>query len=113
MFGYHLDNEHTFGHHGSMKRTYVRRRRAVAAVIAIALGGALLGPVAGAVAGQRTEPAKARTYVVVPGDTLWAIASRLRPGSDPRPVIQQIQEANGVDAGALVPGQSLVIPTAG
>jgi hypothetical protein len=32
------------------------------------------------------------------------------PGSDPRSVVDAIAEANAVDAGTLVPGQTLVIP---
>jgi Tfp pilus assembly protein FimV len=113
MFGYALDTERPFGHHALMSRTYVRRRRTTAAVIAALLAGVLLGPVAGAVAGPRhvKEP-PTRTYLVRAGDTLWAIAARMQPGADPRPLIQQIQQLNGVDAGSLAPGRSLLIPSA-
>lgn len=113
MFGYALDTEHPFGHHGGMERTYVRRRRTTVAVIAVLLGAVFVGPVAGAVAGQRVVSPKPRTYVVESGDTLWAIAAKLRPGTDPRQLIQQIQQINGVRAGSLSPGQSLVVPSAG
>jgi hypothetical protein len=41
---------------------------------------------------------------------LWSIAVSRAPGSDPRPVVQAIADANRVDAGSLVPGQVLVIP---
>jgi len=114
MFGYPLDTERPFGHHVRMGRTYVRRRRAAAAVVVVLLGAVLLGPLAGAVAGPRhvTTP-RSRTYVVQAGDTLWAIATRAQPGADPRPIIQQIQQINGVDPGSLAPGQSLAIPVAG
>ncbi len=30
-------------------------------------------------------------YVVRPGDTLWAIASRVQPGGDPRPLVDRLQ----------------------
>jgi nucleoid-associated protein YgaU len=50
------------------------------------------------------------SYVVREGDTLWSIARRLAPGEDPRPLVDAISAANGVEAGALVPGQTLVIP---
>jgi hypothetical protein len=113
MFGYGLDTEHPFGQHTGMSRTYVRRRRTTLAVFVVLLGAVLAGPVAGAVAGQRVTPPKPRIYVVESGDTLWAIASRMRPGADPRPLIQQIQQVNGVEAGSLAPGRSLMIPAAG
>jgi nucleoid-associated protein YgaU len=50
-------------------------------------------------------------YVVQRGDTLWSIALNRAPGNDPRPVVQAITDANQVDAGSLVPGQVLIIPT--
>ena len=51
-----------------------------------------------------------RTVVVRPGDTLWAIAARTTPESDPRAVADAIVAANGIDAAGLVPGQRLVVP---
>lgn len=94
-----------------MSLARVRRRRLVAggllvlllSVSAPAVSGAMTGgPGRGAAAGDR--------YVVQPGDTLWSIAVSRAPGSDPRPVVQAIADANRVDAGSLVPGQLLVIP---
>jgi Tfp pilus assembly protein FimV len=110
MFDSGLDTEHAFGHYSGMSRTYVRRRR-VAVTFATALVAlALLGPVSRAVAGPGMEPASRRSYVVRSGDTLWAIAGRVAPGSDPRVVVQQILDANPVDPGSLTPGQVLVVP---
>jgi nucleoid-associated protein YgaU len=48
--------------------------------------------------------------VVRSGDTLWSIARATSPGDDPRPVVDSIAAANGIDPGSLVPGQVLVIP---
>jgi LysM repeat protein len=48
--------------------------------------------------------------VVQPGDTLWSISQRVRPGADPRETIAWIQDANAVDAVGLQAGQSLVVP---
>lgn len=78
----------------------------------VLLGAVLAGPVAGALAGPRVAPEPA-AYVIRPGDTLWTIAARLRPGADPRPLILQIQQLNDVDAGSLAPGRTLLIPPAG
>jgi nucleoid-associated protein YgaU len=74
------------------------------ATIAVAWAGPL------AAGSDGLQPVAARGYVVRGGDTLWAIAERIAPGSDPRGVVDAIAEANAVDAGALVPGQTLVIP---
>jgi Tfp pilus assembly protein FimV len=114
MFGSGLDIERPFGHDASMGRTRVRWRRLVALCAAIGLVGVLSGPVAHAVGVGGTPEAKAsRTYVVRAGDTLWSIATRFEPSTDPRVVIDAIASANGVDPGALVPGQRLSIPSVG
>lgn len=74
------------------------------------LAAAWAGPLAGAGGTVGIEPASARSYVVRGGDTLWGIAVRVAPGVDPRPVVDAISRANDVEAGELVPGQTLVIP---
>ena len=53
------------------------------------------------------------TYVVRLGDTVWRIAERLAdPGADLRPLVHGIVDANRVDPGNLIAGQTLVIPGA-
>jgi nucleoid-associated protein YgaU len=77
------------------------------------LAGAWAGPVARAVDGAPELESVARsTYLVREGDTLWSIARHVTLGEDPRPLVDAISAANGVEAGALVPGQTLVIPAA-
>lgn len=49
-------------------------------------------------------------HVVQPGETLWSIAQQVSPRQDPRPLIQAIEQANGVTAAELVPGLSLRVP---
>jgi hypothetical protein len=46
--------------------------------------------------------------VVQPGDTLWGIARQVAPGRDPRPVVDEIVEANDL-RGGLQAGQELVV----
>jgi hypothetical protein len=43
--------------------------------------------------------------VVRPGDSLWSVASRLAPGSDPRPVVDALAEAR--HGTGLVPGETI------
>jgi Tfp pilus assembly protein FimV len=50
--------------------------------------------------------------VVRAGDTLWSIAQQVRPEADPRDTVEAILEANPVESGSLVPGQSLAVPLA-
>jgi LysM repeat protein len=61
--------------------------------------------------GSAETPARVSraSYVVREGDTLWRIAREIAPGSDPRPVVDLLSAMNGVDAGRLVPGQTLVV----
>jgi Tfp pilus assembly protein FimV len=57
-----------------------------------------------------TRAATTRAYVVRPGDTLWALASRIAgPGSDPRPVVDELVAANRL-SGPLQAGSILRLP---
>src|SRR3954466_16069571 len=47
-----------------------------------------------------------RTVVVEPGDSLWSIAGRIAPGSDPRAVVDAIAEARGGTT-AVAPGETI------
>ncbi len=51
------------------------------------------------------------TVVVSPGQTVWDIARRASPGSDPRTVVAQIEQLNALpDAGSIEVGQPLFVP---
>jgi nucleoid-associated protein YgaU len=110
MFDSALDTEHAFGQHVPMTRTRVRRRRTTLSAAAVVVLTVALGPVGHALQADASVR-RPRTVVVRPGDTLWAIAARTSPGSDPRAVVDGIASANGIDAGGLVPGQRLVLPS--
>jgi hypothetical protein len=118
-----LDSERVFGNDLPMSRTRVRRRRIV---LALAFAGVVLvGPVSRAW-GRATAPDRTadqtavltrltadgavRIYVVARGDTIWAVAAGSDPGRDPRPLVDAIEHLNGLRAGDLVPGQTLLIP---
>jgi hypothetical protein len=51
-----------------------------------------------------------RSVVVLPGQSLWSIATRYEPGSDPRNVIQEIIDLNALSGTSVQPGQHLWLP---
>jgi LysM repeat protein len=76
-----------------------------ALVFALAMGPASGRSAAPAPAGS------APTLTVQPGDTLWAIASRVAPKADPRVVVQQIIDRNRLAGASVQAGQVLVLPS--
>lgn len=75
---------------------------AVAVLVGPAVGGSSPGP--------ELELAGRATVTVHSGDTLWSIARTVAPGSDPREVVDALQDVNGIDGASLVPGQVLLLP---
>jgi len=63
-----------------------------------------------AVAGADVQGPSTVAVTVQAGDTLWGIASEVDPGADPRALIAEIREINGLTQAGLVPGQVLVVP---
>lgn len=93
------------------RSTFVRRRVLVATLLAV-MAGPWIAPVRDAISGASAGPVPVSrgTYLVRPGDTLWAIAERLAPGEDPRPLVDAIVDANGLDGRSLEAGATLVLP---
>ena len=57
----------------------------------------------------RREPV--RRHVVAEGETLWEIARELvGPEGDPRPMIEEIRQANELEASMVFSGQVLRLP---
>jgi Tfp pilus assembly protein FimV len=83
--------------------SYRRRRLAALLVVATAVAALTLvvnGLLASFGGGPLTAPERPgapepAVYVVQPGDTFWGIASRLRPGEDPRPLVAELVAAHG------------------
>ena len=92
-----------------------RRGRLVVLALLLGLGFGLL-LVATAPATATSDPgstAIADRVTVQPGDTLWAIAERVRPDADPRATVDRIRDMNGLDSGVAQAGQVLLVPAAG
>lgn len=88
--------------------TFRRRRLAVllgvvAVVFMVGRAGAALGGEP-SLATPGRAPSVTR-YVVQSGDTLWSVAHRLSPQSDPREVIDTLTKVRG--DGPLMPGEEL------
>jgi len=63
-------------------------------------------------AGPQASPTPVRTLSVTvqQGDSLWVIAERTAPDTDPREVVLSIQELNGMRSNTIQPGQVLLVP---
>jgi len=88
-----------------------RRGRVVVLLLglAILLGGTLAAT--RATAEGPTSAPEVERYVVVPGDTLWEIASGIaHPGEDVRDVVQRIQVLNDMSSASLVAGREILLP---
>ncbi|HET8662510.1 MAG TPA: LysM peptidoglycan-binding domain-containing protein [Micromonosporaceae bacterium] len=85
------------------------RGRVVVLGLLLALAGLVV--VLAAPASEAANPAGAAPVaVVLPGDTLWSVAQRHVPGSDPFGAIEEIRRLNGLRDYTIHPGQRLVLP---
>ena len=98
-------------------RLTVRGRRVLLALAALPLaGGVAFAAVSGGNAiasGDETVAVTTSfsTVTVMPGDTLWSIASAVAPAADPREVIGEITRLNALPSGEIQIGQQIAIPT--
>ena len=89
-----------------------RGRLAVAAAVVLIAVLTLIGTVSrvGALAGSPAVPASAPAQVVVaPGETLWSIAERVAPHTDPRTVVAEIRSLNHLSGTDVRAGQTLLL----
>jgi nucleoid-associated protein YgaU len=97
-------------------RLTVRGRRVLLALAALPLAGGLaFAAISGGSAiasGDETTATTAsfNTVTVMPGDTLWSIASEVAPAADPREVIGEISRLNALPSGEIQIGQQISIP---
>ena len=89
-----------------------RRGRVVvvlAALGALLVGGFTLGHAPSQASG-RVHHVAPHTITVEPGETLWGVAARIAPRTDPRLVVAQIQQLNHLHSPQLLAGMQLVVP---
>lgn len=87
-----------------------RRGVVVVAVAVLALGVALIWLARLSAPQSAVTAPTPHLVTVAPGDTLWSIASRVAPGTDPRAEVAALQQRNRLTGVGLVPGQLLRVP---
>ena len=94
-----------------ISRTTYWRRRAVVAVMVVALlfvmarAGVALGGSTPAAPERHPAHSSAVSTVVQPGDSLWTVAERLAPDDDPRPVVDALSSVR--HGTVLTPGETI------
>ena len=87
-----------------------RRGVVVLTAVVLALGGALIWLARLSAPQPAAAPPAPRVVTVAPGDTLWSIAGRVAPDTDPRAEVAALQQRNRLTGVDLVPGQLLRVP---
>lgn len=83
----------------------------LAAVVVLLLLGVFTSPAKAATMGDGAVGTRAEKVTVLSGQTLWSIASDSDPSRDPRDVVSEIVELNGLATSVVQPGQQLFIPS--
>lgn len=78
--------------------------------LAIGIAFAALSGGSAIASGADAATVSVETVTVMPGDTLWSIATSVAPDADPREVIGEISRMNLLRGGELQIGQTLAIP---
>ena len=90
-------------------------RRGRVVLLALLVGLLLAAFTLGRGSESQASDAAPRAYAtttVHQGETLWTVAQRVAPGTDPRAVVQQLRELNHLDSAAVQAGQQLLLPRA-
>ena len=84
---------------------YTRRRFTAISAALLAAAVLMLGFTPSSPGASRPHP-----YTVRSGDTLWSIAARHYPNSDPRQAVYNIEHANHLGQAGLVAGERILLP---
>jgi LysM repeat protein len=96
---------------GQIRLTRRGRLALVGVALLCMLFGLSIGHVVSFSAGVAPVPTSTHSVVVLPGQTLWAIATQAAPKADPRATVQQIIVLNHLASTAVQPGQTLALPS--
>jgi LysM domain len=80
------------------------------AFLTITVGQAALGLFDAEAGSSGSSTDAARTWVVQPGETLWSIAVRLDPDTDPRETVARIESMNDLAGSGVLAGQEIFVP---
>lgn len=83
-----------------------------AAPLAVGIGFSVLAGGSALASGAQSVPVDFQTVTVMPGDTLWSLATTIAPSADPRDVIDDIIRLNNLAGGEIQAGSELAIPVA-
>jgi len=94
------------------KKRGLRKPAVRLALICLSIG-VILGLLAPKImaSGPQDNTVPLTVYVVAKGDTLWSVARSAAPERDPRAFIDELRALNGIDAGHILPGQKLRLPS--
>jgi hypothetical protein len=99
--------------HGPDRVVRLTRRGRLVVALTVAVAVMFLFAMRGdpAVSTSVVHHQQTSTIVVTPGETVWDIARTMSAGSDPRPMVAQIEALNSLpDAGSIRVGQPLLVP---
>ncbi|MFD5226898.1 LysM peptidoglycan-binding domain-containing protein [Microbacterium sp. NPDC058342] len=95
-------------------RLTARGRRLLVAVAAaplvVGIGLSVLAGGSALASGDEVAEISFETVTVLPGDSLWSIATEVAPEVDPRDVIDDIQRLNNLRSGSIQVGAEIAIP---
>jgi LysM domain len=95
---------------GRLVRSAAAMAIAVVALVS-AIGRVDAGVARAGAPAATSAPVATASVVVEQGDSLWEIAASLAPDRDPRDVIHEIRDLNGLRGSLIQPGQVLLVPS--
>ena len=84
---------------------------ALTLLMLVAAGVVLTGGLPATAGTDRPAAVTAERVTVGPGETLWQIAERVAPGTDPRETVARILDLNGLQTSQVQVGTALLLPS--